>query len=177
MSDLGIALGAFGGAFMFVVIFGVVIHVVKRSKDRARLINGTSFGFVKSEETRFNGIQKHVALQGHRPSVEQIFQLQDYYSSGELDGGCRGGWEREVIHCTFKTMMLLGYQVQLTRKGRDGTEVPVDLSQVYVRPGKEAKREAKRNKKLDKSAEALDQEEEAKNDFSAIAPKDLLPPP
>lgn len=146
MTNAGITIGVVVGSFMIVACFGLIIARIARHKHRERLIMGTAFAMIKSEETRFQGIVKRVAIVAKRPSVQQIFELQDYYNSGE----CTSSWEKECIEYTFKNMQLLGYEVKLYKTGKDGKNTDVDLSKRYVKPCKEVKKEMKRMAKLKK---------------------------
>ena len=90
-----------------------------------------------------------------------MFELQDYFASKE----CGKNFEADAIKYTFKTMQLLGYDVKLYKKSKKGsnTMVEVDLSKVYVRPGKEVKKEIKRNKKHRGDNEVSSDEEDNEN--------------
>ena len=93
--------------------------------------------------TRFQGEINRLVISPQRPTVNQMFDLQDYFASNE----CGSGWETEAIKYTFKNMQLLGYDVKLYKPSKKGSDtmVEVDLSKLYVRPAKEVKKEIKRN--------------------------------
>ena len=93
--------------------------------------------------TRFQGEINRLVISPQRPTVNQMFDLQDYFASNE----CGSGWETEAIKYTFKNMQLLGYDVKLYKRSKKGSEImaEVDLSKLYVRPAKEVKKEIKRN--------------------------------
>ncbi len=89
-----------GGSFSFVACFAIVIHCMARQKQRERMVKGVAFATIKKEETRCNGVIKRVHIVENRPSVQQIFELQEYFASSE----CGSGWETEAIMYTFKNM-------------------------------------------------------------------------
>ena len=99
-------------------------------------------------------------ITAQRPTVDQMFDLQDYYVSGE----CGSGWETDAIQYTFKNMQLLGYEVKLYKKGKKGSEnmVEVDLSNLYVKPCKEMKKEIKKRKKRAKGDNNSDDDDDGK---------------
>lgn len=146
MGDTGVYLGIFGGSFLFVAIFACIITIMARAKHRERLINGTAFASIKTEETRFNGKIKRVAINSRRPHPEQIFELQEYYDSSE----CGWFWEREAIEYTFKMLQTLGYEAKLfktTGPKENKVRNEVDLSKRLIFPTKEVKKEIKRIQK------------------------------
>ena len=144
MVDTSVYLGIFLGSFSFVVVFGIIISIIARCKQRERLQNGTGFAQIKTVKMRFNGTFKRVSIMSRRPLPEEIFELQDYYDSKD----CGSGWEREAIETTFKMLQELGYDVKLFRtkgsskKNRERKEV--DLSHRTIHPTKEVKKEIKR---------------------------------
>ena len=150
-STAAISIGVLAGSFMFVAAFAFIITRIARAKHRERMIKGQAFAYIKSEESRFQGIIKRVSVQNRRPTVAQIFELQDYYNSKECGSSCfcggQGSAEPEFIELTFKNMQLLGYDVKLFKTDpKDGSTKEVDLSHVHVKPCKEVKNEMKRHK-------------------------------
>ncbi len=71
----GLFIGVFGGSFMVVVVFAIVITFMARAKHRQRLMEGTAFAHIKKEESRFQGMIKRVAIMARRPQPEEIFAL------------------------------------------------------------------------------------------------------
>ena len=142
MTNALLTMGVLFGSFAFVACFAFIISRIARSKQRDRLIQGTAFALIKKEMTRFQGEINRLVISPQRPTVNQMFDLQDYFASDE----CGSGWESEAIRYTFKNMQLLGYEVKLFKKAKKGSQamVEVDLSKVFVRPAKEVKKEIKK---------------------------------
>jgi hypothetical protein len=170
-SDAAITMGVLIGSFLFVACFAFVISRMARAKQRARLISGEAFAVIRTEDTRFNGKIKRIHIVSVRPTVEQMFELQDYYVSSE----CGKGWETEAIQHTFKNMQLLGYDVKLYRVDKnspiEGQMKEVELSKLPTRLAKDVKKEVKRLKKKRQKSGGNDEhpEEEVKEgDFSSV---------
>ncbi len=163
MTNPLLTMGTLFGSFAFVACFAFVIARIARSKQRERLMQGIAFALIKKEMTRFQGEINRLVITAHRPTVDQMFELQDYFASDE----CGSGWETEAIKYTFKNMQLLGYEVKLYKPAKKGSQemVEVDLSKLYVKPCKEMKKEIKRNKKNAEGANNEDQEERKEGDM------------
>ena len=169
MSNALLTIGALLGSFLFVAIFAFIIQRIARSKQRERLIQGIAFAYIKREMSRFQGEIKRLVITGKRPTVDQMFDLQDYFASKE----CGSGWESEAIKYTFKNMQMLGYEVKLYRKGKRDKDpmIEVDLSTLFVAPSKEVKKEIKQAKKERRRQNGRDSSEESEGGGEAGGPK------
>ena len=110
---------------------------------------------------------KRVHIVTHKPVVEQMFELQDYYASSE----CGNGFEREAIEYTFKSMQMFGYAVKLFKKGRDGGQVEVDLSNILIFPSKAMRKKLKKNAREEAEAGDIEMEEVKHHDDFIATPR------
>lgn len=165
MTNALLTFGVLFGSFAFVACFAFIISLMARAKQRERLTQGIAFAMIRKEMSRFQGEIKRLVVTPIRPTVDQMFELQDYYQSSE----CGSGWETEAIQYTFKNMQLLGYEVKLFRKGKkvkgESQLEEDDLSKLYIKPCKEMKKEMRKNKKRaegDDNSDEPDEDDEVK---------------